>query len=77
MSHSRFHRRAARATTGRHSAACHQMPHFVEGETALETYDRMDMGVSTNVAIAAIVTHYRQFAGGCSSSTSPHLEGAP
>lgn len=35
----------------------------------------MDMGVSTNVAIAAIVTHYRQFAGGCSSSTSPHLEG--
>jgi hypothetical protein len=33
-------------------------PSLVEGETALETYDRLNM--STNVTIAAIVEHYRQ-----------------
>ena len=35
-------------------------PHIIPDETALETFDRLDMARSSNVTVAAIVDHYRK-----------------
>lgn len=71
---------AARATAEvletERSALLQNQPTIVAGETALETYDRMDMGSSTDRTIAAIVTHYRQIITGCHVPAPLDTEGA-
>lgn len=70
-------RAAAEVLEVEHNTLLQNQPTIVAGETALQTYERMDMGSRTNRTIDAIVTHYRQIIAGCLAPAAHHTEGTP